>query len=65
MSDNTTDRSPREHFQHWGEYARSLTDLNWDGQAQSEREGTTEPFYTADHELADRLQRTQVPEFSV
>lgn len=48
-TDTTTDSLPREQYHNWGEYARSLTDLNWDGQAQTECDKLSQRFSTRSH----------------
>ncbi len=59
-TDKTSDRCQGEQHQNWGEYARSLTDLNWDGQAQTKVEGTTERFSTRSHRDNCYLESTDI-----
>ena len=60
MSEPSSGSSTREQYHNWGEYARSLTDLNWDGQAQTKVEGTTERFSTRSHRDNCYLESTDI-----
>lgn len=65
MSEPSSDSSTREQYHNWGEYARSLTDLNWDGQTQSESDVVSDSYTHVPHNVQYLVGSTNITEISV